>query len=65
MATFRLEYEDDYEYELTILSMRFRLEGRVLRTLNSFSSSYSNLKVAIVDLLSKGAVHNDDKRVAL
>ena len=28
IATFRLEYEDDYEYEVTVLSMRFRLEGR-------------------------------------
>ena len=28
LATFRLEYEDDYEYEFTVLSMRFRLEGR-------------------------------------
>ena len=27
IATFRLEYEDDYEYEVTILSMRFRLAG--------------------------------------
>ena len=28
IATFRLEYEDDYEYEVTVLSMRFRHEGR-------------------------------------
>ena len=28
IATFRLEYEDDYEYEVTVLSMRFRLAGR-------------------------------------
>ena len=29
LATFRLEYEDDYEYEFTVPSMRFRLaEGR-------------------------------------
>ena len=28
IATFRLEYEDDYEYEVTVLSMHFRLAGR-------------------------------------
>ena len=28
MATFRLEYEDDYKYEFTALSTRFWLAGR-------------------------------------
>ena len=28
IATFRLEYEDVYEYEVTVLSMRLRLAGR-------------------------------------
>ena len=28
LATFRLEYEDDYVYEFTVLSMRFSLAGR-------------------------------------
>ena len=27
IVTFRLEYEDYYEYEVTVLSMRFRLAG--------------------------------------
>ena len=27
IASFRLQYEDDYEYEVTALSMRFRLAG--------------------------------------
>ena len=28
VATFRLEYEDDYEYEFSVLSTRFRFEGQ-------------------------------------
>ena len=28
LATFGLEYEDDYEYEFSVLSTRFRFEGR-------------------------------------
>jgi len=28
IATFRLEYEDDYKHEFTVESMRFRLRGR-------------------------------------
>ena len=28
LATFRLEYEDDYEYEFSVLSMRFRSGGQ-------------------------------------
>ena len=28
VATFRLEYEDDYKYEFSVLSMRFRFGGR-------------------------------------
>ena len=28
IATFRLQYEDDYEYEFSVLSMRFRFDGR-------------------------------------
>ena len=28
LATFRLQYEDDYEYEFSVMSTRFRLEGR-------------------------------------
>ena len=27
-GTFRLQYEDGYEYELSVLSMRFRFGGR-------------------------------------
>ena len=27
IATFRLENEDDYEYEFSVLSTRFRFEG--------------------------------------
>ena len=26
--TFRLQYEDDYEYEFAVLSTRFRFDGR-------------------------------------
>ena len=29
IATFRLEYEDDYEYEFTVLNTRFRLPSRI------------------------------------
>ena len=32
IVTFRLEYEDDYEYEVTVLSMRFRLAGENFRS---------------------------------
>ena len=28
LATFRLQYEDDYEYEFSVLSTRFRFGGR-------------------------------------
>ena len=28
IATFRLQYEDDYEYEFSVLSTRFRFDGR-------------------------------------
>ena len=28
LATFRLQYEDDYEYEYSVLSTRFRFDGR-------------------------------------
>ena len=28
LATFRLEYEDDYEYKFSVLSTRFRFGGR-------------------------------------
>ena len=28
LAIFRLECEDDYEYEISVLSMRFRFGGR-------------------------------------
>ena len=28
IATLRLQYKDDYEYEFSVLSMRFRFEGR-------------------------------------
>ena len=30
LATFGLQYEDDYEYEFSVLSMRFRFGGRKL-----------------------------------
>ena len=30
IATFRLEYKDDYEYEFIVLGIRFRLAGRKL-----------------------------------
>ena len=30
LATFRLQYEDDYEYEFSVLSTRFKFEGRKL-----------------------------------
>ena len=29
IATFRLEYEDDHEYEFSVLSTRFRFGGRI------------------------------------
>ena len=47
LATFRLEYKDDYKYKFTVLSTTFGLQGK--RTLNLYSmpSAYSNLKVAI------------------
>ena len=32
IATFRLEYEDDYEYEFTVLRMHFRLAGQKFST---------------------------------
>ena len=28
LGTFRLQYEDDYEYEFSVLSTRFRFGGR-------------------------------------
>ena len=28
LVTFRLEYEDDHEYEISVLSMRLRFGGR-------------------------------------
>ena len=30
LATFRLQYEDDYQYEFSVLSTRFRFGGRRL-----------------------------------
>ena len=32
IATFRLQYEDDFEYEFSVLSTHFKFEVRMLRT---------------------------------
>ena len=46
VATFRLQYEDDYEYEFSVLSTRFRLEGE-----NFQSARAQNLKLVLVVFL--------------
>ena len=46
LATFRLQYEDDYEFEFSILSTRFRLEGENFR-----SARAQNLKLVLVVVL--------------
>lgn len=49
-ATFRLEHENDYEYEFSVLVWRVKIFAvRVLGTENSYSQSpsYCNLKVSI------------------
>ena len=50
LATFRLEYEDDYEHEISVLNTHFRFEGRKCSKCACSelkTSLYSNLKVAI------------------
>ena len=52
IATFRLEYEDDYEYEFSVLSTRFRFGGENFRIARA-----QNLKIVLVVVLvlqSKG-----------
>ena len=46
IATFRLQYEDGYEYELSVLSTHFRLAGENFR-----SARAQNLKFVLVVVL--------------
>ena len=59
IATFRLEYEGDYEYEVTVLSVRFRLAGRKF---SKCACSVLLILVVVLVLQSEGRCYIDRRR---